>query len=143
MPLALTSSGSMVGLVTQTMHQTDQEIRANVTEELRYDPSCRAGPVEVTTNGGSVKLSGEVTNLRERIAAKRSAMRVRGVTSVSDEMTVRASSAIDDATDADIAQAARHILDWTADVPARTVTADVLDHKVTLSGTVAWDYQRD
>ncbi len=133
----------MVGLVTQTVHQTDQEIQTNVTEELRYDPSCEAGHIEVTANGGTVKLSGEVANLRERNAAKRSAMRVRGVTAISDQMTVRSSGATGDATDADITQAARHMLDWTVDVPARTVTAVVRDHKVTLSGTVAWDYQRD
>jgi osmotically-inducible protein OsmY len=48
-----------------------------------------------------------------------------------------------DATDADIAQAARHMLNWSIDVPANAVSVAVRDHKATLSGTVAWGYQRE
>jgi osmotically-inducible protein OsmY len=128
--------------VTQTLHQTDQQIQANVTEELQYDPSCEAAHINVTANGGTVRLAGEVASLREKLAAKRSAMRVRGVNAISDEMTVRSPGAIG-ATDGDITKAARHILDWTVDVPAEAVKVDVRDHKMTLSGSVAWDYQRD
>src|SRR6476660_3779283 len=111
----------MVGLMMQTTHQTDQDIQANVTEELLYDPCCQTGQLTV----------------------KRSAMRVRGVKAVTDEMTVRSPGASGDATDADITQAARHMLDWSVDVPANAVKVAVRDHKATLSGTVAWGYQRD
>ncbi|GIH07824.1 tri-BON domain-containing protein [Rhizocola hellebori] len=133
----------MVGLMMQTTHQTDQDIQANVTEELLYDPSCQGGHLKVTSEGGAVKLSGEVASLREKLAAKRSAMRVRGVKAISDEMTVRSPGVSGDATDADITQAARHMLDWSIDVPASSVKVAVRDHKATLSGHVAWGYQRD
>jgi hypothetical protein len=33
----------------KTMHQTDQDIQANVTEEMLYDPSCEAGDLKVTS----------------------------------------------------------------------------------------------
>ena len=128
--------------VTQTLHQTDQEIQANVAEELQYDPSCEATHLRVIAKDGTVRLSGEAASLRQKFAAKRSAMRMRGVKGVTDEMTVRSPGAIG-ASDADITKAARHVLDWTVDVPAEAVNADVRDHKVTLSGSVAWDYQRD
>jgi osmotically-inducible protein OsmY len=128
--------------VTQTLHQTDQEIQANVAEELLYDPSCEAAHIKVIAKDGTVRLSGEVASLREKLAAKRSAMRVRGVKGVTDEMTVRRPGAIG-ASDADISKAARYVLDWTVDVPAEAVQADVHDHKLTLTGSVAWDYQRD
>lgn len=128
--------------MTQTLHQTDQEIQANVAEEILYDPSCEAAPIKVIAKDGAVRLSGEVANLREKIAAKRSAMRVRGVKGVTDEMTVRSPGAIG-SSDADLTNAARQVLDWTVDVPAQAVKADVRDHKVTLSGAVSWDYQRN
>jgi len=138
-----TSEGQLiVKTVTQTLHLTDQEIQANVAEELLYDPSCEANDVKVIAKDGTVWLSGEVATLRDKLAAKRSAMRVRGVKGVTDEMTVRSPGAIG-ASDIDITKAARHVLDWTVDVPAEAVKADVRDHKVTLSGSVAWDYQRD
>jgi len=128
--------------VTQTLHQTDQDIQANVFEELKYDPSCDARQIKVTADGGTVKLSGEVTSYRHRLAAKRSAKRVRGVKAISDEMTVRGPASIG-ASDADMSEAAHRILDWTADVPAKAIKVAVRDHKLILSGTVAWGYQRD
>ncbi|UWZ40402.1 BON domain-containing protein [Dactylosporangium roseum] len=46
-------------------------------------------------------------------------------------------------TDQDIAQAASQFLEWAVDVPPNAVTADVQDHKITLSGHFAWEYQRN
>lgn len=128
--------------MTQRPHQTDQDIQANVLEELKYDPSCETGQIKVTADGGTVKLSGEVTSYRHRLAAKRSAMRVRGVKAISDELTVRGPASVG-ASDADMTEAAHRILDWTADVPAKAIKVAVRDHKLILSGQVAWGYQRD
>jgi len=132
----------MVALVTQAVHQTDQDIQTNVTEELKYDPSCDAQQVKVTADGGTVKLSGEVASLRHWQAAKQSAMRVRGVKAISDELKVRNPDKIG-ASDADITEVAQRILDWTVDVPAKAVNVVVRDQKLILSGSVTWGYQRD
>jgi osmotically-inducible protein OsmY len=132
----------MVGHVTQTLHQTDQDIQANVFEELKYDPSCDAGKIKVTADSGTVRLSGEVASFRQRLAAKRSAMRVRGVKAITDELTVRGQDTIG-ASDAELTDAAHRILEWTADVPAKAVKVAVRDRKLVLSGRVAWGYQRD
>jgi len=128
--------------VTQTPHQTDQDIQTNVTEELKYDPSCDARQIKVTADGGTVKLSGEVPSFRQRLAAKRSAMRVKGVKAITDELTVPGPASIG-ASDADMTEAAHRVLDWTADVPAKAIMVTVRDHKLIMSGTVAWGYQRD
>lgn len=121
------------------MHQIDQELQSNITEELRYDPSIEAGQIEVSVTDGAVKLRGEVASLPQKLAAGRSAMRVRGVKAVSDEMTVRNPGN----TDTDIAETARQMLTWAVDVPTKAVKAVVNDHVITLSGNVAWQYQRD
>ncbi|MFC5006413.1 BON domain-containing protein [Dactylosporangium cerinum] len=128
--------------MTQTMHKTDQELKTAVTEELQYTPSIDASGVEVQVNDGTVTLSGEVASLPERLAAKHAAMRVGGVKNVTNKTSVRA-PITSGVNDQDIAQAADQILAWAVDVPPNAVTADVRNHKVTLSGQVTWEYQRN
>jgi osmotically-inducible protein OsmY len=123
------------------MHKTDQELKSAVTEELQYSPNVDASGVEVQVDGGTVTLSGEVNSLPERLAAKHAAMRVGGVANVTNKTAVRAPmpTAINDQA---LAHAVNEALEWTVDVPANTVKADVRDRRVTLTGQVTWDYQR-
>ncbi|MEU7876447.1 BON domain-containing protein [Dactylosporangium sp. NPDC049140] len=127
--------------MTQTMRKTDQELKTAVTEELHYTPNVDASGVEVQVDGGTVTLSGEVNSLPERLAAKHAAMRVGGVTNVTNKTAVRAllPTEINDQT---LAHAVGEALAWTVDVPANAVKADVRDQRVTLTGRVTWDYQR-
>ncbi len=128
--------------MTQSIHFTDQELRTFVTDELQYDPSIEAQRISVVAESGTVTLAGETTSLAERHHVKRSAMRVRGVSSIVDKMTVRDPGS-NGATDADLADVAAKMLDWTVDVPAKSVKATVHNHVITLTGNVAWDYQRE
>ena len=45
-------------------------------------------------------------------------------------------------TDADIATSAQNVLDWTTCLPAGSVKVSVAAGRVTLSGEVGWQYQR-
>jgi osmotically-inducible protein OsmY len=132
----------IVGLVAPTPHKTDQELKTAVIEELQYTPSVDETGVEVQVNGGTVTLSGEVASLPERLAAKHAAMRVGGVKNVTNKTSVRA-PITSGVNDQDIAQAASQILAWAVDVPPNAVTVHVRDRKVTLSGEVTWEYQRN
>lgn len=127
--------------MTTSIHFTDQELRTFVTDELQYDPSIEAQRISVVAESGTVTLSGETTSLAEKHNVKRSTMRVRGVSSIVDKMTVRDPGS--GATDTDLAEVAAKMLDWTADVPTKSVKATVHNHVITLSGNVAWDYQRE
>jgi len=142
MPWRIVRHRAIVGHVTQTMRGTDKELQTTVTEELLYTPSIDATGVQVQARDGTVTLSGEVASLPERLAAERAAMRVRGVKAVQDKLVVHTSSAAS-ASDDDIARAAGSLLEWAVDVPANAVQAGVRDHKITLSGSVTWEYQRD
>jgi osmotically-inducible protein OsmY len=117
-------------------------VQTNVIDELSYNPSIDATHLDVAVNNGEVTLSGEAGSLPERHAAKRAAMRVRGVKSVADQVTVRAPGT-PGTQDTDIAEAASQMLRWTVDVPPDAVKASVRDHSIALSGTVAWQYQRE
>jgi osmotically-inducible protein OsmY len=128
--------------MTQTTRRSDQDIQANVSEELLYTPSIDTN-VRVAVNGGAVTLSGEVGSLPERLAATRAAMRVSGVKAVADDELRVCAPGTSGANDTDIAQVASQQLGWAVDVPSDTVKAEARDHVITLSGNVTWDYQRD
>jgi osmotically-inducible protein OsmY len=132
----------MVSHVTQMMHKTDQELKTTVTEELRYTPDVDASAIEVLVNEAMVTLSGEVVSLPQHLAAKRAAMRIAGVKNVINKTVVHTPADVR-ASDQDIATAANQILNWAVEVPANSVKAEVRNHKITLSGQVTWDYQRD
>jgi len=57
-------------------------------------------------------------------------------------MVVRSAGA-SGATDTDLAEAASHMLAWSIDVPYNKVTVEITDRKLTLSGAVTWDFQRE
>jgi osmotically-inducible protein OsmY len=126
--------------VRSTTCRRDQDIQANVSEELQ-DISGIHTHIAVTVNGGVVTLSGDINSLPERLAAKRAAMRVPGVTALADELQIHVSGT-SATTDADIARAASQLLGCAADVPSDTVRVEVRHHVVTLSGSVTRDYQR-
>jgi osmotically-inducible protein OsmY len=128
--------------VTQTAQRNDKDVQTNVIDELSYNPRIDATHLDVAVDSGKVTLSGEAGSLPERHAAKRAAMRVRGVKSVADNMSVR-DPGTSGTQDTDIAETAIQMLRWTVDVPADAVKASVRDHEIALSGTVAWQYQRE
>ena len=128
--------------MTQTIRSNDKDLQANVTDELRFNPSIDAALVGVSVDDGVVTLSGNVRSLPERHAAKRAAMRVCGVKTISDNMVVRNPDP-SGPKDTDIRDAANQMLSWTVDVPSDAVKVSVHDHTITLSGTVAWQYQRE
>jgi osmotically-inducible protein OsmY len=74
----------MIGII----YQYDRDLQATIVEELRCDSGIEAARIRVSVSGGAVRLSGEVPSRPEKLAATRSAMRIRGVKAVADEMTV-------------------------------------------------------
>lgn len=124
---------------THEIH-SDQKTQAAVQAELQWSPDFDASGIGVAVKDGAVILSGEVKNLSEQHAATRAALRVDGVSTVVDDLTVHpeATWAV---TELDIAKEVEHALTWAANVP-ETVQAKVEGHKVTLTGEVTWDFQR-
>lgn len=126
--------------MTQTTRRdSDHQVKTTVTNELSWTATVNADQIGVSVNNGVVTISGDVDTYPERTAAVAAALRVSGVTSVADEITVRPRGGLDDIG---IADHAKRALDTTASVP-HTVQATVHEHHVTLTGTVQWNYQRN
>ena len=125
--------------MTQTLRRSDSEIKSAVVDELEWTPSVDSTHVGVAVDEGAVTLSGEVGSYLEKLMATKATQRVHGVTAIAQEITVR--TPWSEINDSDIAREAGEALERAIDVPD-SVKAVVHDHVVTLTGTVAWHYQR-
>ena len=127
--------------MTQTSHHSDGELKSAVIDELGWTPSVNSTHIGVAVNDGAVTLCGEASSYPEKYLATKAALRVRGVIAVADEITVRSSYTA--GNDTDIAREAGEAIERAVDLPVAAVTATVHQGTVTLSGEVAWQYQRE
>lgn len=127
--------------MTLIPHKTDAQLKTAVADELEWTPSVNATHIGVAVIHGVVTLSGEVESYPEKRNAEKAAQRVHGVTAIADEVTVR--PAWGRVNDTDIAREAGEALERAVDVPDGSVKAVVHEHVISLTGNVAWQYQRE
>jgi len=113
----------------------DEELKSGVLFQLGWDSRVRQTEIGVIVKDGVVTLTGTVGSYAEKLAAKEAAHRVPGVLDVANEIEVHVPG---DApgTDAEIAEAVRHTLDWDVLVPADRIHSTVTHGWVTLEGNV-------
>ena len=128
-------------MTTATMSRTDEEIQADIYEELRWDARVQPNEIGVTAKNGVVTLTGYVDSYSKKWIAERAAHRVRGVLAVANDIEVQLPSTAE-RTDADVASAATRALEWDALVPVEKLEVTVAKGFVSLRGEVEWEYQR-
>jgi len=121
--------------------KTDSQLQHDVSAELTWEPSVHAARIGVEVTDGVVTLAGQVDSYSEKWNAERAAQRVAGVKAVATELKVHLAG-LSKRTDADIAEAVKNVLEWTSSLPAGAIQVMVEAGWVTLSGDVAWQYQR-
>jgi len=121
--------------------KNDAQLKSDVEQELRWDPSVHAEQIGVSVKNGVVELDGHVDSYYEKWAAERVALRVSDVKAVASEIKVELPSS-ETRTDEDIARTAINHLEWNYLVPD-TVKVQVTDGWVTLKGTTEWQYQKE
>jgi osmotically-inducible protein OsmY len=117
------------------------DVMANVTDELRWDPKVDSSSVAVDADGGTVTLRGTVGSFREKREARKAAERVKGVVDVKNDLQVRPMIG-STRSDADLRKDVLQALMLDTVVP-ETIDAQVVDAEVALTGTAEWQYQRD
>jgi len=120
---------------------SNDELTANVTDELFWDPKVHSTSIAVASDGGTVTLRGTVGSFREKREAKKAAERVYGVTEVKNELNVRIMTE-DARSDADVRGDVLQALMLDTLVPS-TIDAKVNEGEVALSGEAEWQFQRD
>ena len=127
---------------TQTAMTTiDEQIQTNVLAELKWDARVRATEIGVTVKDGIVTLTGVVDSYWKRWAAQEAVHTVRTVQAVANDIEVHLPSSAE-RTDADLAEAVLFALKWDAAITAHTLNVTIAKGWVTLSGAVAYQYQR-
>lgn len=121
---------------------SDLKIQKDVLAELAFEPQVDAAAVGVAVEDGVVTLSGHVPALAQKTAAEAAARRVKGVRAIAQEIDVRLVGDIAP-SDETIAARAADILSWNALPKASPVHVSVEDGWISLTGHVAWAYQRD
>ena len=121
--------------------KTDTQLQQDVLAELQWEPSVNAAAIGVEVTDGIVTLSGHVDSHGEKWGAENAAQRVAGVKGLAVDIHVNLPP-LSQRTDADIARAARNVLEWTTYLPREAVKVMVEGGWITLSGTVEWEYQR-
>jgi osmotically-inducible protein OsmY len=120
--------------------KSDDQLKADITEELFWDPVINAAHIGVMVNAGVVTLTGHLDTFAEKHAAERAVRRVAGVRGIALDLEVKLVSA-HKRSDTDIAIAATSALQWNSQIPADRVKVEVEHGWVTLTGELPWSYQ--
>jgi VCBS repeat-containing protein len=118
------------------------QLQLDVQEELKWDPKVDARHIVVTAHEAAVTLTGYVPTYFDKMRAIAAAEHVHGVKAVADELEVHLHQA-HSKEDSDIADSVIHILEWNTALSDQDIKATISNGRVTLTGEVDWNYQRD
>lgn len=122
--------------------KNDMKLEQDVRDELLWDPSVDQSGIAVSAKDGIVTLSGYVPTYAMKVAAARDAERISGAKAVVQHLQVQVPGP-EMRSDAELARAVVHALEWDIEVPHESIKASVEDGWVTVEGTVGWQFQRE
>lgn len=120
--------------------KTDLQLKADVSDELAWDPAIDAAAIGVAVKDGVVTVTGQLNTFAEKHAVERAVRRVAGVRGIAVDLDVKLAPE-HRRSDAEIAAAAIAALRWHSMVPDDRVKVEVENGWVTLSGALDWRYQ--
>ena len=119
----------------QATTKSDLQIQQDVLREFLWDSRVGATEIGVEVDKGIVTLTGTVDSFAKKLAAKKAAHRVAGVLDVAEDKRVHFPGSAR-TTDAEVATAVRHALEWDVFVPDDRIRSTVSEGWVTLEGEV-------
>ncbi len=122
--------------------RSDNDIRRDVEDELRWDPDIDATDIAVNVKSGVVTLAGFVRSYMQKYQAETDAKRVAGVVAVANDIEVRLPS-IDETPDPDIARDAIARIKSELPYSWEKIRVVVKHGWLTLEGEVEWHYQKE
>jgi osmotically-inducible protein OsmY len=123
--------------------KTNDELRDDVMEEIKWDPELRDIHTEigVAAKDGVITLSGAVDTYRKKVAAEKAAQRVLGVSVIASDISVKLVP-VGKITDTDVAEAVKNALRWNSAVTEDEIEIKVDHGWVCLEGSVGFEYEK-
>ena len=121
--------------------QADRDLQEDVLAALEWEPGLDAAQIGVTASDGVVTLRGTVPTLHQKWTAARAARHLVGVRAVANDLEVNPTGNAA-RSDSAIAEAAANALEWDSAVPDGVVKVTVRTGWVTLTGTVAHNFEK-
>jgi osmotically-inducible protein OsmY len=122
--------------------RSDNDIKRDVEEELRWDKDIDASDIAVAVKNGVVTLSGFVRSYMQKWQAERDAKRVAGVLAIANDIEVRI-PVIHQKPDPEIAREVVAEIKDELPYSHQFIKALVSDGWVSLEGEVEWNYQKE
>ena len=122
--------------------RSNNDIKRDVENELRWDPIIDSPDIAVAVKDGVVTLTGFVRSYSEKYEAEKAAKRVSGVAGLANDLDVRLPSS-DERPDPEVARDA--VAAIRAQLPFTGERIKVVVDKgwLQLEGDVEWNYQRE
>lgn len=120
--------------------KTDEQLKADIVDELAWDPAINASGIGVEVQDGVVTLTGQLDGFSQKHALEQALQRVEGVRGIALALDVHL-SAEHKRSDSELAQMAATALRLNSLVPEGRVKVQVENGWVTLTGEVDWSYQ--
>jgi osmotically-inducible protein OsmY len=124
------------------MIRTDEQIKTDIVNTMRWDTSVDASDVKVEVDDSVVTLSGTAPTYGASSAAFYDAYFTRGVTRVESQLKVRLAPTQEVPTEGQIKDMVQNVLRWSADIDASGIEITVEGGEVTLKGNVPLYTQR-
>jgi osmotically-inducible protein OsmY len=110
-------------------------IKKDVVDQLLWDDRLRGTNINVDYENGIIRLTGFVPTYYAKNAAETTALQVKGVLAVKNELAVRHSN-VDLPSDNDVRERIKDIFYWNNNIDYSKVDITVNNHIVTLMGSV-------
>jgi len=122
--------------------RSDNEIKKDVEDELKWAPDIDATDVGVSVKNGVVALTGFVRKYLDKYEAEKAVKRVAGVVGVANDLEVRLPTG-DERPDPEIAREAVASIKNQLPISWDRIKPIVKQGWITLEGQVEWNYQRE
>jgi osmotically-inducible protein OsmY len=122
--------------------KSNAELQQDVQDAIKWQPLLNAAEIGVTAKDGVVSLTGVVDSYVKKTEAEDAAKNVAGVRALIEKIEVKFSGSYSK-TNSEIATEVLDALRTRWDVPKDIIKVKVEAGWITLTGEVAWNYQKE
>jgi osmotically-inducible protein OsmY len=122
--------------------KTNAELQKDIQDAIKWEPLLNAAEIGVIVNDGVVSLTGVVDSYIKKTEAENATKKVLGIKGIVENIEVKFPSTWSK-SDVEVAHEALMALKLNHSVPNDKIIVKVENGRVTLSGELPWNYQRE